>query len=255
MQIAGCGALVTGGASGLGAGTVRRLAALGATVTIADVNQEAGAALAAELGERVHFIATDVTSAEQMQAAVAHATAVAGALHVLVCCAGVATAERTLGKEGPLPLERFARVIAVNLTGTYNAVRLAAAAMARNMANDEGERGVIVCTASIAAFDGQVGQAAYSASKAGVVGMMLPLARELARHGIRIASIAPGMFDTPMLASLPEAAIAALAAQVPFPPRPGRPAEYAALAQHMIENPMLNGETIRLDGALRMAPR
>lgn len=255
MQIAGCGALVTGGASGLGAGTVRRLAALGATVTIADVNQEAGAALAAELGERAQFVAADVTSAEQMQAAVEHATTAAGALHILVCCAGVATAERTLGKEGPVPLERFARVIAVNLTGTYNAIRLAAAVMARNRPNDEGERGVIVCTASIAAFDGQVGQAAYSASKAGVAGMMLPLAREFARHGIRIASIAPGMFDTPMLAGLPEAAIAALAAQVPFPPRPGRPAEYAALAQHIIENPMLNGETIRLDGALRMAPR
>lgn len=254
MQIAGNSALITGGASGLGAGVARHLAALGATVTIVDVNREAGAALAAELGERARFVAADVADADQMQAAV-EAAASAGNLRILVCCAGIATAERTLGKEGPLPLERFTRVIAVNLIGTFNAIRLAAAAMAGNTPNDDGERGVMVCTASIAAFEGQVGQAAYSASKAGVAGMMLPLARELARHGIRVVGIAPGTFDTPMLAGLPEAAITALAQQVPFPSRLGRPSEFAALVQHIVENPMLNGTTIRLDGALRMGPR
>ncbi|MCS6840152.1 MAG: SDR family NAD(P)-dependent oxidoreductase [Roseiflexus sp.] len=254
MHIAGNGALITGGASGLGAGVARHLAALGATVTIVDVNREAGVALAAELGERARFVAADVTDAEQMQAAVG-AAASDGNLRMLVCCAGIATAERTLGKEGPLPLDRFTRVIAVNLIGTFNAIRLAAAVMAGNTPNDDGERGVIVCTASIAAFEGQIGQAAYSASKAGVVGMILPLARELARHGIRVIGIAPGTFDTPMLAGLPEAAITALAQQVPFPPRLGRPSEFAALVQHIVENPMLNGTTIRLDGALRMGPR
>lgn len=254
MHIAGNSALITGGASGLGAGVARHLAALGATVTIVDVNREAGAALAAELGERARFVAADVADAEQMQAAV-EAAACDGNLRMLVCCAGIATAERTLGKEGPLPLERFTRVIAVNLIGTFNAIRLAAAVMAGNTPNDDGERGVIVCTASIAAFEGQIGQAAYSASKAGVAGMMLPLARELARHGIRVVGIAPGTFDTPMLAGLPEAAITALAQQVPFPSRLGRPAEFAALVQHIVENPMLNGTTIRLDGALRMGPR
>lgn len=254
MHIAGNSALITGGASGLGAGVARHLAARGATVTIVDVNREAGAALAAELGEQARFVAADVADAEQMQAAV-EAAACDGNLRMLVCCAGIATAERTLGKEGPLPLERFTRVIAVNLIGTFNAIRLAAAVMAGNTPNDDGERGVIVCTASIAAFEGQVGQAAYSASKAGVAGMMLPLARELARHGIRVVGIAPGTFDTPMLAGLPEAAITALAQQVPFPSRLGRPAEFAALVQHIVENPMLNGTTIRLDGALRMGPR
>lgn len=254
MHIAGSSALITGGASGLGAGVARHLATLGAAVTIVDVNREAGVALATELGERVCFIAADVADAEQMQEAV-EAAANDGNLRILVCCAGIATAERTLGKEGPLPLERFTRVIAVNLIGTFNAIRLAAAVMAGNIPNDDGERGVIVCTASIAAFEGQIGQAAYSASKAGVVGMTLPLARELARHGIRIVSIAPGTFDTPMLAGLPEAAITALAQQVPFPSRLGRPSEFAALVQHIIENPMLNGTTIRLDGALRMGPR
>lgn len=254
MHIAGNSALVTGGASGLGAGVVRHLVALGATVTIADVNHEAGVALAAELGERVRFVTADVADAEQMQGAVEIA-ARDGNLRILVCCAGIATAERTLGKEGPLPLERFTRVITVNLIGTFNAIRLAAAVMAGNIPNDDGERGVMICTASIAAFEGQIGQAAYSASKAGVVGMTLPLARELARHGIRVVSIAPGTFDTPMLSGLPEAAITALTQQVPFPSRLGKPAEFAALVQHIIENPMLNGTTIRLDGALRMGVR
>ncbi|MBO9365746.1 MAG: SDR family NAD(P)-dependent oxidoreductase [Roseiflexus sp.] len=254
MHIAGSSALVTGGASGLGAGVARHLVALGARVTIVDVNHEAGAALAEELGAQAQFVAADVADAEQMRSAVEAAAAV-GDLRILVCCAGIATAERTLGKEGPLPLERFTRVIAVNLIGTFNAVRLAAAVMASNTPNDDGERGVVVCTASIAAFEGQIGQVAYSASKAGVAGMTLPLARELARYGIRVVSIAPGTFDTPMLAGLPEAAITALTQQVPFPSRLGRPAEFAALVQHVIENPMLNGTTIRLDGALRMGPR
>ncbi len=254
MHIAGSSALVTGGASGLGAGVVRHLVNLGAKVTIVDINHQAGMALAQELGAQAQFIAADVADAEQMRSAVEAAAAV-GDLRILVCCAGIATAERTLGKEGPLPLERFTRVVAVNLTGTFNAVRLAAAVMAGNTPNDDGERGVVVCTASIAAFEGQIGQAAYSASKAGVVGMTLPLARELARYGIRVVSIAPGTFDTQMLAGLPEAAITALVQQVPFPSRLGRPAEFAALVQHIVENPMLNGTTIRLDGALRMGPR
>jgi NAD(P)-dependent dehydrogenase (short-subunit alcohol dehydrogenase family) len=255
MQIADRVALVTGGASGLGAATVRRLAALGAAVLIADMNHEAGAALAQELGGRAQFVATDVTDGAAMAQAVDAAVARSGGLHILVCCAGIATAEKVLGKTGPLELERFARVVQVNLIGTFNALRLAADRMAKNEPNAEGERGVIITTASIAAFEGQIGQAAYAASKAGVVGLTLPAARELARYGIRVVSIAPGIFDTPMLAALPEPARLSLGQQVPFPPRLGRPEEYAALVQHIIENPMLNGTTIRLDGALRMAPR
>ena len=255
MQIADRVALVTGGASGLGAATVRRLAALGAAVLIADMNHEAGAALAQELGGRAQFVATDVTDGAAMAQAVDAAVARSGGLHILVCCAGIATAEKVLGKTGPLELERFARVVQVNLIGTFNALRLAADRMAQNEPNTEGERGVIITTASIAAFEGQIGQAAYAASKAGVVGLTLPAARELARYGIRVVSIAPGIFDTPMLAALPEPARLSLGQQVPFPPRLGHPEEYAALVQHIIENPMLNGTTIRLDGALRMAPR
>jgi NAD(P)-dependent dehydrogenase (short-subunit alcohol dehydrogenase family) len=255
MQIAGASALITGGASGLGAATVRRLAAAGARVVIADLNREAGEALAGEVGPGAHFVATDVTSDAAVRAAVTAVTALAGELRLLVCCAGIATAERTLGKDGPLALEQFSRVVQINLVGTFNAVRLAAATMANNQPNDEGERGVIVTTASVAAFDGQIGQAAYAASKAGVAGMTLPLARELARHGIRVVSIAPGLFDTPLLAGLPEAARTSLGQQVPFPARLGRPEEFGALVQHICENPMLNGETIRLDGALRMGPR
>jgi NAD(P)-dependent dehydrogenase (short-subunit alcohol dehydrogenase family) len=255
MEISSSSALVTGGASGLGAATARRLAGLGARVLIADLNRDAGAALVAELGERAAFAETDVTDPLSMERAVDAAVGRHGGLHILVACAGVATAEKVLGKEGPLDLQRFARVVQINLIGTFNAIRLAADRMTRNAPNGEGERGVIVTTASAAAFDGQIGQPAYAASKAGVAGMTLPIARELARHGIRVVSIAPGIFDTPMLAGLPEAARASLGQQVPFPSRLGRPDEYAALAQQIIENTMLNGETIRLDGAIRMAPR
>ena len=248
-------ALVTGGASGLGGATARRLIARGANVVIADLNEAAGAALADELGTQAGFVRCDVTDEEAMAAAVAITTDVFGGLHALICCAGIGTAERALGKNGPLPLERFTRVIQVNLIGTFNAVRLAAEAMARNTPNDEGERGVIIMTASVAAYDGQIGQAAYAASKGGVVGLTLPLAREFARMGVRVTSIAPGLFDTPLMAGLPEAARASLGQQVPFPARMGRPEEYAALAQTIIESPYLNGETIRLDGAIRLAPR
>jgi NAD(P)-dependent dehydrogenase (short-subunit alcohol dehydrogenase family) len=255
MNIAGSTVLITGGASGLGAATARRLGGGGARVVVADLNRAAGAALEQELGERARFVAADVADETSMRAAIDAAVALGGGLHILVCCAGVVTAERVLGREGPSDLRRFARVIEINLVGTFNAIRLAAEQMARGEPNEEGERGVIVTTASVAAFEGQIGQAAYSASKAGVAGMTLPIARELARHGIRVVSIAPGIFDTPMLASLPEPARVSLGQQVPFPPRLGRPEEYAALAQHIIENTMLNGETIRLDGAIRMAPR
>jgi NAD(P)-dependent dehydrogenase (short-subunit alcohol dehydrogenase family) len=253
MEIAGSSALITGGASGLGAATARRLVGQGACVVIADLNREAGLALEQELG--VRFVETDVTDDSSMRQAINTAIAAYGELHILVCCAGVATPDKVLGKDGPLELQRFARVVQINLVGTFNAIRLAAEQMTKNVPNTEGERGVIVTTASVAAFDGQIGQAAYSASKAGVAGMTLPIARELARYGIRVVSIAPGLFDTPLLASLPEPARVALGQQVPFPPRLGRPDEYAALAQQIIENTMLNGETIRLDGAIRMTPR
>ncbi len=246
--------LVTGGASGLGAATARRLMPIYEHVVIADMNIPTGQALAAELGNTAHFVACNVTDEQAVQQAVDAATARAP-LRALVCCAGVATAERTLGRDGPLALERFTRVLQVNLIGTFNAIRLVAAQMAENEPDEEGQRGAIVCTASVAAFDGQIGQAAYSASKAGVAGMTLPLAREFARLGIRVVSIAPGIFDTPMLAGLPEAARASLGAQVPFPSRLGRPAEYAALVEHILSNVMLNGEVIRLDGAIRMAPK
>ena len=253
MEIAGSSALITGGASGLGAATARRLVGQGARVVIADLNRTAGLAVEQELGTR--FVEIDVADDGSMQRAINAAVAADGGLHILVCCAGVATPEKVLGKEGPLDLERFARVVQINLVGTFNAIRLAAEQMAKNAPNIEGERGVIITTASVAAFDGQIGQAAYSASKAGVVGMTLPIARELARFGIRVVSIAPGLFDTPLLASLPEPTRVALGQQVPFPSRLGRPDEYAALAQQIIENTMLNGETIRLDGAIRMTPR
>jgi NAD(P)-dependent dehydrogenase (short-subunit alcohol dehydrogenase family) len=253
MNISGSSALITGGASGLGAATARRLAGLGARVMIADLNKAAGLALAQELGAR--FAEADVADEASLQQAVAAATSAHGRLHILVCCAGVATPGKVLGKDGPLDLDHFARVVRINLLGSFNAIRLAAEQMTKNEPNAEGERGVIVATASVAAFDGQIGQAAYSASKAAVAGMTLPIARELARYGIRVVSIAPGIFDTPMLAGLPEPARLSLGQQVPFPPRLGRPDEYAALAQHILENTMLNGETIRLDGAIRMAPR
>jgi len=253
MEIEGSGALVVGGASGLGAATARALAERGARVTIADVNAEQGQALADEIGGA--FVAADVTDEEQVQAAVAAAAAADGGLRISAHCAGIGFAQRTVSGRGPHPLEPFTRVIAVNLIGTFNALRLAAAAMSENEPDAGGERGVCVNTASVAAFDGQIGQAAYSASKGGVVGMTLPVARDLARFGIRVCTIAPGLFDTPLLASLPEEAREALGASIPFPARLGRPSEYAALACHIVENPMLNGEVIRLDGALRMAPK
>jgi NAD(P)-dependent dehydrogenase (short-subunit alcohol dehydrogenase family) len=249
MRIEGAGALVVGGASGLGAATARRLAAGGARVTIADVNAENGEALASELGAR--FVRCDVTNADEVEAAVE----AAGELRVSVCCAGVGWAEKTAGRRGPHSFEPFRTVIDVNLIGTFNVLRLAAAAMLGNEPDGEGERGVIVNTASIAAYDGQIGQLAYSASKGGIVGMTLPAARDLAQSGIRVVTIAPGLFDTPLLAGLPEEARVALGEQVPHPHRLGRPDEYGALAAHIVENPMLNGEVIRLDGALRMPPR
>ncbi len=258
MDIANKGVLVTGGASGLGAACVRLLAQAGAKIVIADVNSEAGINLATEhnqTGESTFFVKTDVTSEESMQAAVRVAVETFGGLHVLINCAGIGIAQRVLGKDEPHNLAAFTRVIQINLIGTFNAIRLASAAMAKNAPNAGGERGVIINTASVAAFDGQIGQAAYSASKGGIVGMTLPIARDLSRNGIRVMTIAPGIFDTPLLGNLPETARASLGQQVPFPPRLGRPDEYAALAKHIIENEMLNGEVIRLDGAIRMAPK
>lgn len=254
MQLAKKVAIVTGGASGLGRAAVEALVEQGAKVAILDRAREAGEALAKKLGDHACFIETDVTSAESARAAVDAVVDRWGAVHVLVSCAGVGTAGKVLGKEGPLPLDRFARTVEVNLVGMFNVLRLAAEAMQRNEAED-GERGVIINTASVAAFDGQVGQAAYAASKGGIVSMTLPLARELARSGIRVCTIAPGIFETPMLAGLPEEARASLGQQVPFPSRLGRPSEFAQLALHIVTNSMLNGETIRLDGALRMAAK
>jgi NAD(P)-dependent dehydrogenase (short-subunit alcohol dehydrogenase family) len=247
MRIDGASALVAGGASGLGAATARRLAAGGARVTIADLNVDAGGALAAEIG--ASFAACDVTDAAQVEAAVPDG------VRISVCCAGIGHAEKAAGKRGAHQLEPFQRVISVNLIGTFNVLRLAAAAMLANEPDEGGECGVIVNTASIAAYDGQIGQIAYSASKGGVVGMTLPAARDLASARIRVCTIAPGLFDTPLLAGLPEEARSALGAQVPHPARLGDPDEYGALAVHIVENPMLNGEVVRLDGALRMPPR
>jgi NAD(P)-dependent dehydrogenase (short-subunit alcohol dehydrogenase family) len=249
MRIEGAGALVAGGASGLGAATARRLAGAGARVTIADLNAEKGEALASELG--AGFARCDVTDAAQVQAAVE----AAGDLRISVCCAGVGWAEKTAGRRGPHSFEPFQTVINVNLIGTFNVLRLASAAMLGSEPDDEGERGVCINTASIAAYDGQIGQLAYSASKGGIVGMTLPAARDLASSGIRVVTIAPGLFDTPLLAGLPEEARVALGEQVPHPHRLGRPEEYGDLAAHIVANPMLNGEVIRLDGALRMPPR
>lgn len=255
MQLAGSVAMITGGASGLGAATARLFGGAGATLALCDLNTEAGNALAAEFGNKGLFVKTDVTNAEDVQHALAQVQERFDSIHIVVNCAGVATAERVISRQGPLPLERFERVIQINLIGTFNVIRLAAALMMQNTPNAEGERGVIINTASIAAFDGQIGQPAYAASKAGVAGMTLPIAREFASHGIRVVAIAPGVFDTPMVAGLPEPARQALGAAVPFPKRLGRPDEYAALARHIVENVMLNGETIRLDGALRLGPR
>ncbi len=254
MELTNKGILVTGGASGLGAACVRLLTQAGAKAIIADLNSETGKALADELGTAAQFVQTNVTDEASVKAAVQAAVDSFGALHVLVNCAGIGTAERVLGKNGPSSLEAFIRVINVNLIGTFNVTRLAAAAMSENEPDAESERGVVINTSSVAAFDGQIGQAAYSASKGGIVAMTLPIARELARFGIRVMTIAPGIFDTPLLGSLPEPARISLGQQVPFPQRLGRPDEYAALAKHIIENTMLN-EVIRLDGALHMGMR
>jgi NAD(P)-dependent dehydrogenase (short-subunit alcohol dehydrogenase family) len=252
MKIEGVNAVVAGGASGLGAATARALHAAGAKVTIADLNPERGEALAEELGAR--FVAADVTDPSQVEAAVQQAAGEDG-LRISVTCAGIGHAEKVAGRNGAHALEGFDTVIRVNLIGTFNVLRVAANAMLANDPDEQGERGVCINTASIAAYDGQIGQMAYSASKGGIVGMTLPAARDLAQNGIRVCAIAPGLFDTPLLAGLPEEARNALGGQVPFPPRLGRPDEYAALAVHIAENTMLNGEVIRLDGALRMPPR
>jgi NAD(P)-dependent dehydrogenase (short-subunit alcohol dehydrogenase family) len=255
MQIEGSVFVVSGGASGLGAATASMLVAAGASVVLADMNEAEGAAKAVELGPRARFIRTNVADGPEAEAAMALAQSAFGGLHGLINCAGVAPGERVVGREGAHGLESFAKAVSVNLIGSFNMLRLAALAMSQNTPNAGGERGVVVNTASIAAFDGQIGQAAYAASKAGVVGMTLPIARELARHGIRVMTIAPGIFHTPMMAGLPAEVQDSLGASVPFPSRLGDPAEYAALVRHIIENPMLNGEVIRLDGALRMAPK
>jgi NAD(P)-dependent dehydrogenase (short-subunit alcohol dehydrogenase family) len=255
MQIKNTTALVTGGASGLGAATVRALHAAGGNVAIVDLQEEKGQALAKELGDRAIFAKADVSSDADMQAAVKAALAKFGGLNHAICCAGIGWAQRIIGKEGPMPMKPFEKVIQVNLIGSFNTVRLCANEIAKGQPNSEGERGCVVMTASVAAFDGQIGQCAYSASKGGIVGMTLPIARDLSSMGIRVNTIAPGLFDTPLMAFLPEEARLSLGRQVPFPPRLGRPPEYAQLVVSIIENAMLNGETIRLDGAIRMAPR
>ncbi|MGB0956637.1 MAG: 3-hydroxyacyl-CoA dehydrogenase [Panacagrimonas sp.] len=255
MKIEGSTFLVTGGASGLGEAAVRRLAGVGANVIIADLNDARGNALAAELGHCVRFSRADVASESDAQAAVDLAVQSFGAIHGVVNCAGIGTPQKVLTKEGPQPLANFARIVNINLIGSFNVLRLAADAMSKQDANDGGERGVVINTASVAAFDGQIGQPAYAASKAGVVGMTLPIAREFARWGIRVVTIAPGLFETPMMVSLPEAARESLGRSVPFPARLGRPDEFALLVDQIVQNPMLNGETIRLDGAIRMAPK
>lgn len=255
MNIEGAGALVAGGASGLGAATARRLHAAGARVVIADVADERGEALAAELGERAAFAHVDVTDPDTVAAAVAAVPELGVPLRISVCCAGIGWAQRIANRHGPHALEPFETVIRVNLIGTFNVLRLASAAMLGHEPTAGGERGVCINTASIAAYDGQIGQAAYSASKGGIVGMTLPVARDLAREGIRVLTIAPGTFDTPLLGALPQESRDALGAAIPFPSRLGRPDEFAALAEHMVRNEMLNGEVVRLDGALRMPPR
>ncbi|GAA4402509.1 3-hydroxyacyl-CoA dehydrogenase [Nibrella viscosa] len=259
MLLENATALVTGGASGLGEATVRLFAAGGANVVILDMNEERGKALADELGVNVLFCRTDVSSEADVQAAVDLAVRAFSGIQIAVNCAGIAEARKTIGKVGdtygPHSLAAFEKTIRVNLIGTFNVIRLVAFAMEKNQPNEEGERGVIINTASVAAYDGQIGQVAYSASKGGIVGMTLPIARDLARTGIRVMTIAPGLFETPLLAALPEEARISLGQQVPFPSRLGRPKEYALLARSIVENPMLNGEVIRLDGAIRMAPK
>jgi NAD(P)-dependent dehydrogenase (short-subunit alcohol dehydrogenase family) len=253
MDVEGAGALVAGGASGLGEATSRLLAERGATVVVADLNAEKGEALAAEIGGT--FVEADVTSEEAVQGAVEKAAAAERGLRISVSCAGIGWAQRVTGKQGPHPLDLFSNVVKVNLIGSFNVLRLAATAMNEGEPDGGGERGVCINTASIAAYDGQIGQIAYAASKGGIVGMTLPAARDLSSRGIRVVTIAPGLFDTPLLAALPQEARDALGASIPFPSRLGLPQEYAQMALHVVENTMLNGETIRLDGALRMAPK
>ncbi|MCC5811584.1 MAG: 3-hydroxyacyl-CoA dehydrogenase [Ectothiorhodospiraceae bacterium] len=255
MDIKDCVFIVTGGASGLGEATVRRLVGQGASVVVADLQEERAAGLEQEFPGQVKAVRCDVTRAEDGEKAVALARQSFGAVHGLVNCAGVGTPEKVVGREGPHDLDRFNKVVQINLVGTFNMIRLAAAAMADNEPDSQGERGVIVNTASVAAFDGQIGQAAYSASKAGVVGMTLPIARELARSGVRVVTIAPGLFETPMMLGLPQEVQESLGRSVPFPPRLGRPIEFAQTVQFIVENTMMNGETIRLDGAIRMQPK
>jgi NAD(P)-dependent dehydrogenase (short-subunit alcohol dehydrogenase family) len=255
MQVEGSSTIVFGGASGLGEASARRLHEHGARVTIADLNEEKGGALADELGDEASFVRTDVTQADEVEAAVAAAAEAEGGLRINVCCAGVGWAEKLAGKRGPHQLQPFETVIGINLIGTFNALRFAAVAMLGNDPNAEGERGVCVNTASAAAYDGQIGQLAYAASKGGIVGMTLPAARDLSSSGIRVVTIAPGLFNTPLFGLLPQEQRDALGATVPFPNRLVEPPEFAQLVQSIVENPMLNGEVIRLDGALRMAPR
>jgi NAD(P)-dependent dehydrogenase (short-subunit alcohol dehydrogenase family) len=255
MQLEGNTFIVTGGASGLGAATARMIVAGKGNVVIADMTEREGGALAAELGDSARFVRTDVADEAAAKAVVGEAVASYGGLQGIVNCAGIVVGEKIVGKEGPHALATFARAINVNLVGSFNVTRIAADAMAKGQPNADGERGVIVFTSSIAAFDGQIGQAAYSASKAGLVGMTLPMARELARYGIRVVTIAPGVFETPMVGKVPPEVAEALGKAVPFPPRLGRPAEFASLVREIIGNAMLNGEVIRLDGAIRMAPK
>ena len=255
MQIKDNVFLVTGGSSGLGAATVRTLCAAGGKVVIADVNQTSGDALASELGNRVRFVDTDVTNEQSGRAAVAFALRAFAGLHGLVNCAGIAPSEKVVGRESAPKLDGFISTVQINLVGTFNLIRQAAHAMSAQKPNASGERGVVINTASIAAFDGQIGQAAYAASKAGVVGMTLPIARELARFGIRVMSIAPGIFETPMLLGMREEVQKSLCAAIPFPSRMGKPSEFAALVRHIFENEMLNGAVIRLDGAIRMGAK
>jgi NAD(P)-dependent dehydrogenase (short-subunit alcohol dehydrogenase family) len=255
MELQGIVAVITGGSSGLGEATARLLVAGGAKAALFDLAEDKGQALAAELGESAIFCKTDVTDENSVKAAIEAAMAKFGAIHVAVNCAGVGFPAKVLGREGPMAMSHFNKVVQINLIGTMNVIRLAAEQMVKNQPNQDGEKGVVINTASVAAFEGQIGQAAYSASKAGVVGMTLPIAREFAGYGIRVMTIAPGLFDTPMMASLPENVRAALGNMVPFPKRLGLPTEFAELAKHIVENRMLNGEVIRLDGAIRMQPR
>lgn len=255
MQVTNHCFIITGGGSGLGKATAHMLAAAGAKIVVADVADDNGKAVAQALGDAGHFVHCDVTSEDDGQAVVAAAQEKFGGVHGLINCAGIGIPAKVLGRDGPIDLARFSKVIQINLIGTFNMIRLASEAMAQNEPDTDGERGVIINTASVAAFEGQIGQASYSASKGGVVGMTLPIAREMARHGIRVLTIAPGLFETPMMAELPEEARESLGKMVPFPPRLGRPDEYARLAKDIVENSMLNGTTIRLDGAIRMQPK